>query len=289
MLRRLGQTSEPQSHYTTPDDPFDELAKGLASGTFSRGKALRMVSAVLVGGALASIPGAAWAKKKPGKPKKKCQDFEDCLPGQDCISGECRCGEFTTLCGGVCCETEFCCGGEKKGVCCGNPNTSCVDGECVCNPGLATCNGGCCNEGDVCVPLQGGGVGCCDPGDLCEGNCCPHFFEAHACCSGVCCAEAENCVNGECGCGTGPSCPAGTECVPGTGTCCPTDQWCPTDFSTTNAICCPEGTSCIGNCFSSTQECFTECCPVERICGDGLSVKCCAEGTLCQQETETCV
>ena len=40
---------------------FDELAKGLASGEVSRGKALRLMGAALVGGALASIPRAAVA------------------------------------------------------------------------------------------------------------------------------------------------------------------------------------------------------------------------------------
>jgi hypothetical protein len=36
---------------------FDDLAKGLASGEVSRGRAIRMMGAALVGGALASIPG----------------------------------------------------------------------------------------------------------------------------------------------------------------------------------------------------------------------------------------
>src|SRR5215203_2258070 len=47
------------------DRSFDELTRGLASGTLSRGKALRLMGAALVGGALASIPGIAWAKPKP--------------------------------------------------------------------------------------------------------------------------------------------------------------------------------------------------------------------------------
>ena len=40
---------------------FDDLAKGLSSGTVSRGKALRLMGAALVGGALASTPGIASA------------------------------------------------------------------------------------------------------------------------------------------------------------------------------------------------------------------------------------
>jgi len=39
---------------------FDELARGLANGSISRGKALRLMGAALLGGALAAIPG--WPK-----------------------------------------------------------------------------------------------------------------------------------------------------------------------------------------------------------------------------------
>jgi hypothetical protein len=48
---------------------FDELAVGLSRGTLSRGKALRLMGAALVGGVLASIPGMAGAAPKcPGCP-----------------------------------------------------------------------------------------------------------------------------------------------------------------------------------------------------------------------------
>jgi hypothetical protein len=48
---------------------FDELASGLASGDVSRGKALKLMGAALVGGLLASIPGMAGAAPKcPGCP-----------------------------------------------------------------------------------------------------------------------------------------------------------------------------------------------------------------------------
>src|SRR5919107_1109369 len=44
----------------------DELTRGLASGTLSRGKALRLMGAALVGGTLASLPGVAWARRPAG-------------------------------------------------------------------------------------------------------------------------------------------------------------------------------------------------------------------------------
>jgi hypothetical protein len=76
--------SEQESRYTNREGSFYELAKGLASGNFSRGTALRIMGAALVGGALASFPGAAWSKndkeKKPQKPKKPGPDAPPTLP-----------------------------------------------------------------------------------------------------------------------------------------------------------------------------------------------------------------
>jgi hypothetical protein len=82
----MGHMSEQESRYTNREGSFAELAKGLASGNFSRGKALRIMGAALVGGALASFPGAAWSKqqldkeKKPQKPKKPDPDAPPTLP-----------------------------------------------------------------------------------------------------------------------------------------------------------------------------------------------------------------
>jgi hypothetical protein len=42
---------------------FDELARGLASGSISRRKALRLMGAALVGGVLASVPRVAAAQE----------------------------------------------------------------------------------------------------------------------------------------------------------------------------------------------------------------------------------
>ena len=80
--------SEQESRYTNREGSFDELlAKGLASGNFSRGQALRMMGAALIGGALAaSFPGATWSKqqfdkeKKLKKPNKPGEDLPPTLP-----------------------------------------------------------------------------------------------------------------------------------------------------------------------------------------------------------------
>ena len=62
---------------------LDELAKGLASGTISRREAVRLVGAALLGGALASVPGFAWAVPPPNTeppggatpPRTDCQKY----------------------------------------------------------------------------------------------------------------------------------------------------------------------------------------------------------------------
>ena len=45
------------------DRSFDELASGLASRILSRGKALRLMGAAVVGGVLASVPRVAAAQE----------------------------------------------------------------------------------------------------------------------------------------------------------------------------------------------------------------------------------
>jgi hypothetical protein len=47
----------------TREHSLDELARGLASGSLSRRKALRLMGGVLVRSALASLPGVAWADR----------------------------------------------------------------------------------------------------------------------------------------------------------------------------------------------------------------------------------
>jgi hypothetical protein len=44
---------------------LDDLAKGLASGTISRREAVRLLGVALLGSALASVPGFAWAAPPP--------------------------------------------------------------------------------------------------------------------------------------------------------------------------------------------------------------------------------
>ena len=107
---------------------FDELARGLASGEVSRGKALRLMGAALVGGVLASVPGVALAAPGP----KKCGG-QICPSGQVCLKGGgkprcgCRPGNLVTPVGG----------GEPFCACFQSCAASCADctGGTICATG----------------------------------------------------------------------------------------------------------------------------------------------------------
>jgi hypothetical protein len=74
----------------TSNQSFDELASGLASGTLSRGKALRLMAAALLGGALSFTPKVAEAEAI--HPPHKCNSAGVCTEG--------------SCCGGTCCGVE---------------------------------------------------------------------------------------------------------------------------------------------------------------------------------------
>jgi hypothetical protein len=94
----------------TAEHSFDELARGLASGSVSRGKALRLMGAALVGGALASIPGVAQAIHQP------CPE----------TTFQCGSGHDRTCCptGWSCCKRgrQLACCPPTTPVCCSIPN-----------------------------------------------------------------------------------------------------------------------------------------------------------------------
>jgi hypothetical protein len=114
--------SSPES---TVEYSFDDLARGLASGTISRRKALKWMGGAFLGGVLVSIPGLAWAKPKPGK----CTHDKQC-PGGHCQDGVCGC-----VCDppdGVCPDGTFKCSGSglMRTVCCPDTTTQCTPAAC---------------------------------------------------------------------------------------------------------------------------------------------------------------
>jgi hypothetical protein len=151
--------SSDRSHQGLPQGgvelSLDELAKGLASGTLSRGKAIRWMGGALLGAALAAVPGVAWAE------------------GGRCSEGQTRCGERCVnlktnerhcgSCSNRCRSTQTCCKGrcvnlqrnERHCGACFNPcaeGEECVDGVCE-EPSCGPTNcAGCCDSNGVCQP-----------------------------------------------------------------------------------------------------------------------------------------
>jgi hypothetical protein len=94
----------------TRESSFDALTSGLASGTLSRRKALKLLGAALLGGAaLASTPGVALARPcSAGRTRcgnQCCTSNQACLKGQ---GGNPRCITESPLCG-TCPRNTYCC------------------------------------------------------------------------------------------------------------------------------------------------------------------------------------
>jgi hypothetical protein len=134
------------------DGFFDDLARGLADGTLTRGKALRLMGAALVGGSLGSL-GIGEASAAPGGCKrngKACKKDTQCCSG-NCVGGVCSsCPSGTTTCG-----TECCAGGQE---CVGGV---CQSGQPICTPS--------CPEGEVCTEGVPGTFPFCQP--ICNPPC----------------------------------------------------------------------------------------------------------------------
>jgi len=175
---------------------FDQLARGLASGSISRGKALRLMGAALVGGALASV-GISEASADPGGCKrngKKCKNDDQCCSENcDSVSGTC-----TAACGanGATCDSGTqCCSGFCQGDMCVE---SCIPPNAIpCDPRdfeacggiLSTCS---------CIPEASGGAYCSSRGTgiFCTTACdCPagQFCNPFAT-GGLCTVVAEVCT-----------------------------------------------------------------------------------------------
>jgi hypothetical protein len=85
----------------TTESSFDELASGLASGTLTRGKALRLMGAALLGGTLTSFGMGEAGADPPGCKRngKKCKKDSQCCSGA-CVGGTCQPAgtQFTCIC-----------------------------------------------------------------------------------------------------------------------------------------------------------------------------------------------
>jgi hypothetical protein len=156
------------------DQNFDSLAKGLAEGRVTRGRALKMLGAAIFGGALTTaLPGLAFG-----------QGLGDCPPARRCH--------------GTCCPAGQECQGTGAGSSCGCPTgtVECANGTCfncstctagqICDPGTCGCvtppaqNLNCGGKNQPCCPESSPVGGTCNTGLKCNpgGKCVGSFGSA---------------------------------------------------------------------------------------------------------------
>ena len=214
---------------------LDELAKGLATGTLSRGKAIRWMGGALLGAALASLPGVAWANdcRRLGR---ECRRDSQCCSrncirrGDDkvcgCPEGQRRCKDRCVNlqrnenhcgeCFNRCAEGEECVSGECQGSCLPFNGTCIANDQCcsgVCSNGNCFClqNGATCTTNIQCCSNNCSTDGVCSVG----GGGCPTNCSRHDRADGT----GTVCIDCSVGCPAGitdcSQCPAGTTCVMG--------------------------------------------------------------------------
>ena len=238
----------------TTERSLDELAKGLATGTLSRGKAIRWMGGALLGAALASVPGVAWA--------------DDCRR----LGRECRRDS-------QCCSRNCVRRGDDKVCACPEGQTRCND-RCVNLQRNVRHCGECfnrCAEGEECVRGVCEGGGCPDGTTLCGGNCVPNcpgqIFNPSTC---QCCPSLTPLCGGNC-----VNCPAGQilnsstcqcESCPPSG--CPACQCFSGTLNQSTCTCeCPPDIA--ARCAANGTDEFRGCCPT------AAGFACVPLGTVC--------
>ena len=101
------------------DGFFDDLARGLADGSITRGKALRLMGAAVVGGTLGSLGLGGEASADPPGCKR---NGKACKNNGQCCSGNCSGGTCAAACvsdGGACTGNTDCCSDncDSSGFC----------------------------------------------------------------------------------------------------------------------------------------------------------------------------
>ena len=198
---------------------FDDLARGLADGSLSRGKALRLMGAALVGGTLGSLGIREASADRPGckRAGKNCTRDTQCCGTLVCVSGTCQTPTTTTTGTPTTTTTETPTTTTTETpttttttMCLPNGGT-CTAGGTPCCSGNCNSNGFCCESGRVglsngtCAMPCPAGVGCTGAGCGCfatpEGGFCgtlvrvaPCGGSLPPCPSGEFCDVGNNCV-----------------------------------------------------------------------------------------------
>jgi hypothetical protein len=203
------------------DGFFDDLARGLADGSITRGKALRLMGAALVGGALGSV-GIGEASADPIGCKrngKTCTRNVQCCSG-NCSSGTCQAQTTTTT---PTTTTSTTTSTTSTSTTTSSTTSTTTTPGCIPDKSICSTNGQCCS------------------GYCAGGTCAP------------CPADRVVLSNGSCvkPCGVFTDCDAGCECVTSASDPTGNTGYCtggvPSDSSpcTTDSVC-PRGEFCVG-------------------------------------------
>jgi hypothetical protein len=177
------------------DSFFDDLARGLADGSITRGKALRLMGAAVVGGTLGALGIGEASADPPGCKRngKTCTRNDQCCSGR-CSGGSCRAQTTTTTSTSTTTSTTTTstttpmCLPNQTGPC--TADTQCCSGICTIPSGSTSLR---------CFSCRGFGGACAADQTCCTGTC-----E-----NGTCCA-----TEGQ-GCGVDADCCIGATCQGG--------------------------------------------------------------------------
>jgi hypothetical protein len=202
---------------------FDELARGLADGTITRGKALRLMGAALVGGTLGSLGIGEAGADPPGCKRigKHCTRDPQCCGSLVCVSGTCQTQTTTTTT-----ETPTTSTTETPTT---STSTSTTTPTTTTTPAPTTTT----TTTSMCLPI----------GSSCTGD--------SLCCSGTICCAVSN-LEAQCLTEPGGSCTADTQCCGNAvgfgfcqnGTCC-----------SANGGICTSDTDCCGDLHCDNGDC----------------------------------
>src|SRR5215208_609473 len=180
---------------------FDDLARGLADGSITRGKALRLMGAALLGGTLASLGiGGEASADPPGceRAGKHCTRDTQCCGSLVCLSGTCQTQTTTPTPTTSTTETPAT---STSTTSTSTSTTSTTTPMCLPNGGSCEADSECCTN-------------ICDTG-ICA-SCRSEFSTCDAdieCCTGICSlTRCSRCRQGGDICATTDDCCSGLPC-----------------------------------------------------------------------------